>query len=97
MFIGERRNQCHPLSGVPRPPSGGPCQSLKTRDALYNMALLAEGVASRLAVYKHGPPDGGRATAFACRLYFNNFPTLRPYNLLAISAFYFSTLSTLAL
>ncbi len=38
MFIGGRRNQGHP-------PSGGPCQSLKTRDALY----------------KHGPPGGGRA------------------------------------
>ena len=45
MFIGGRRNQGHPPSGVPRPPSGGPCQSLKTRDALY----------------KHGPPGGGRA------------------------------------
>ena len=38
MFIDGRRNQC-------RPPSGGPCQSLKTRDALY----------------KHGPPSGGQA------------------------------------
>src|SRR5882724_43628 len=45
MFIDGRRNQGHPPSGVPRAPSGGPCQSLKTRDALY----------------KHGPPGGGRA------------------------------------
>jgi len=55
MFIGGRRNHGHP-------PSGGPCQSLKTRDALYNMSLLPEGGrASRHRFYKHGPPGGGRA------------------------------------
>ena len=42
MFIGARRKQRGP-------PSGGPCQSLKTRDALY----------------KHGPPGGGRARRVA--------------------------------
>ena len=45
MFIGGRRNQGHAPPAVSRPPSGGPCRSLKTRDALY----------------KHGPPGGGRA------------------------------------
>jgi hypothetical protein len=36
MFIGARRNQR-------RPPSGGPCQSVKAKRVLNNMALLAEG------------------------------------------------------
>jgi hypothetical protein len=29
-------------------------------DRNINMALLAEGGNARYAVYKHGPPDGGR-------------------------------------
>ena len=37
MFIDARLNQG-------RPPSGGPCQSLKARRVENNMALLAEGV-----------------------------------------------------
>jgi len=53
MFIDRGRNQRRPQSEWPKPsvPSGGPCQSAKTRDALY----------------RHGPPGGGRprlVTAF---------------------------------
>ena len=42
MFIGARWNQG-------RPPSGGPCQPVKAKRVLNNMALLTEGgrVASR--------------------------------------------------
>jgi hypothetical protein len=45
MFIAEDGTRATLRLGVPRPPSGGPCQSLKTRDELY----------------KHGPATGGRA------------------------------------
>ena len=48
-----------------RPPSGGPCESWH-RAFTVDMALLTEGGNGSLAVYKHGPPDGGRTPQLRC-------------------------------